>query len=59
MAVETPEAAVVEVPVVTKSVEAGLEAKIIRQVEYYFGDLNLTKDKFMQEEIQKDDGCKE
>lgn len=32
------------------------DAKIIRQVEYYFGDLNLSKDKFMQEEIQKDQG---
>ncbi len=64
MAVETPEATV-EAPVPeTKSeqavveVDAGLAAKIIRQVEYYFGDLNLSKDKFMQEEIQKEDGCK-
>ena len=33
-----------------------LEQKIIRQVEYYFGDYNLPKDKFLQEEIKKDDG---
>jgi len=35
---------------------SGLEQKIIRQVEYYFGDYNLPKDKFLQEEIKKDDG---
>ena len=33
-----------------------LEQKIIRQVEYYFGDYNLPKDKFLQEEIKKEDG---
>jgi len=33
-----------------------LENKIIKQVEYYFGDVNLLKDTFMQEEISKDDG---
>lgn len=33
-----------------------LDGKIIRQVEYYFGDLNMSKDKFMQEEVQKDEG---
>jgi len=43
------------VPVV-KSIDSGLKEKIIRQVEYYFGDLNLSKDKFMQEEVQKDNG---
>lgn len=35
---------------------SALEQKIIRQVEYYFGDYNLPKDKFLQEEIKKDDG---
>lgn len=35
-----------------------LSDKIIKQVEYYFGDINLNKDKFLQEEIQKDSGCK-
>jgi len=33
-----------------------LESKIIRQVEYYFGDHNLGRDKFLQEEIKKDEG---
>jgi len=40
----------------TKTVDTILEQKIIRQIEYYFGDLNLSKDKFMQEEIQKEEG---
>lgn len=39
-----------------KGVDAGLAEKIIRQIEYYFGDINLNKDKFMKEEIQKDSG---
>lgn len=30
--------------------------KIIRQVEYYFGDFNLPRDKFLQEEIKSDEG---
>uniref|UniRef100_A0ABL0DNP6 Uncharacterized protein n=1 Tax=Rhodnius prolixus TaxID=13249 RepID=A0ABL0DNP6_RHOPR len=33
-----------------------LQEKIIRQVEYYFGDFNLVKDKFLQEQIKEDDG---
>ncbi|XP_042891518.1 la protein homolog [Penaeus japonicus] len=33
-----------------------IEAKIIRQVEYYFGDYNLPRDKFLQEEVKNDDG---
>ncbi|XP_012945148.1 lupus La protein, partial [Aplysia californica] len=33
-----------------------LEAKIIKQMEYYFGDINLMKDKFLKEKIQEDDG---
>lgn len=33
-----------------------LEADIIRQIEYYFGDANLVRDKFLQEQITKDDG---
>jgi lupus La protein len=33
-----------------------LVQKIIRQIEYYFGDINLNKDKFMKDEIQKDAG---
>ncbi|CAL1289380.1 unnamed protein product [Larinioides sclopetarius] len=33
-----------------------LEQKIIRQVEYYFGNFNLCKDKFLREQIKLDDG---
>ncbi|KAK5646666.1 hypothetical protein RI129_005130 [Pyrocoelia pectoralis] len=33
-----------------------VEDKIIKQIEYYFGDYNLPKDKFLQEQIAKDDG---
>jgi lupus La protein len=41
---------------VAKAATPELEDKIIRQVEYYFGDINLNRDKFLQEEIQKDAG---
>lgn len=30
--------------------------KIVRQIEYYFGDYNLPRDKFLQQEIKNDDG---
>jgi lupus La protein len=33
-----------------------LEIKIIRQIEYYFGDINLPRDKFMQEKLKEDEG---
>jgi len=33
-----------------------LEAKIITRIEYYFGDINFTFDKFLIEESKKDDG---
>ena len=33
-----------------------LQAKIVRQVEHYFGDYNLPRDKFLKETIQSDDG---
>lgn len=33
-----------------------LEQKIIRQVEYYFGDINLARDKFLHQQIKEDDG---
>ncbi|XP_057651267.1 la protein homolog [Diorhabda carinulata] len=33
-----------------------LEAKIIKQIEYYFGDINLPRDKFLQEKIKEDEG---
>lgn len=38
----------------SKSVD--LKDKIIRQVEYYFGDSNLFRDAFLQEEIGKNEG---
>ncbi|GFY44896.1 lupus La protein [Trichonephila inaurata madagascariensis] len=33
-----------------------LEQKIIRQVEYYFGNYNLSKDKFLKEQLKLNDG---
>ena len=33
-----------------------LASNILKQVEYYFGDFNLPKDKFLQEQIKEDDG---
>lgn len=33
-----------------------LKIKIAEQIEYYFGDFNLMKDKFLKQEIIKDDG---
>jgi len=38
------------------SQDAALTGKIIRQMEYYFGDHNLMKDRFLQEKIKEDDG---
>ncbi|XP_043852094.1 lupus La protein [Dromiciops gliroides] len=33
-----------------------LESKICQQIEYYFGDFNLPRDKFLKEQIKIDDG---
>ncbi|XP_069685898.1 la protein homolog [Periplaneta americana] len=33
-----------------------LNSQIVRQIEYYFGDINLPRDKFLQEQISLDDG---
>lgn len=33
-----------------------LDKKIIRQIEYYFSDVNMVRDKFLKSEITKDDG---
>ncbi|XP_072033516.1 lupus La protein homolog [Amphiura filiformis] len=33
-----------------------LEKKIIRQIEYYFGDANLSRDRFLQGQVKEDDG---
>ena len=30
--------------------------KVLRQVEYYFGNVNMMRDTFMKEEIKKDEG---
>ena len=35
---------------------ADLDRKIIRQIEYYFSDVNLLRDKFLQNEMSKNDG---
>ena len=32
-----------------------LKARIAKQIEYYFSDVNLVRDKFMQEQLQKND----
>lgn len=36
--------------------ETELDSSIIRQVEHYFGDLNLPRDKFLMEQVKLDDG---
>ncbi|KAM9343786.1 lupus La protein [Pholidichthys leucotaenia] len=33
-----------------------LEVKVARQIEYYFGDHNLPRDRFLKEQLQLDDG---
>lgn len=33
-----------------------LEKKIIRQIEYYFGDFNLSRDNFLRGKLKEDDG---
>jgi len=33
-----------------------INAKIVRQIEHYFGDYNLPRDKFLKETIKTDDG---
>uniref|UniRef100_A0A0R3RK00 Lupus La protein n=1 Tax=Elaeophora elaphi TaxID=1147741 RepID=A0A0R3RK00_9BILA len=36
--------------------DTNIQQKITEQIEYYFGDINLPRDRFLQEEIKKDDG---
>ncbi|CAH0749240.1 unnamed protein product [Diatraea saccharalis] len=36
--------------------DSELESAIIRQVEYYFSDVNLPRDKFLREQVKLDDG---
>uniref|UniRef100_A0A8C4N5L1 Small RNA binding exonuclease protection factor La n=1 Tax=Eptatretus burgeri TaxID=7764 RepID=A0A8C4N5L1_EPTBU len=45
-----------EVTVEEKKILSDLEKKIINQVEFYFGDHNLPRDKFLRSEVQKNDG---
>lgn len=36
-----------------------VESKILKQVEFYFGDANLPRDKFLLERVQENEGgCK-
>lgn len=52
VAVDAAEPIIVPTPKVSKHVQS----QIVRQVEYYFGDANLARDKFLSEEITKDNG---
>ncbi|CAF0734195.1 unnamed protein product [Rotaria sordida] len=40
----------------SSSSDPDLDKKIIRQIEYYLSDVNMTRDKFLKNEITKDDG---
>jgi lupus La protein len=40
----------------TTSTSPDLDQKIIRQIEYYFSDVNMVRDKFLKNEGIKDDG---
>lgn len=42
--------------VVAATAPTKLESDIIHQIEYYFGDANLVRDRFLQEQITKDSG---
>ena len=47
-----------EIPINIENLDAtDLEKKIIRQIEFYFGDFNLPRDKFMLEVIDHETGC--
>lgn len=45
-----------EAPSSTACAATNVERSIIDQIEYYFGDANLFRDKFLQGEIAKNDG---
>ncbi|KAI6182213.1 hypothetical protein M3Y97_00356000 [Aphelenchoides bicaudatus] len=36
--------------------DTAVGSKIVRQIEYYFGDINLPRDKFLQEQMKQDNG---
>ncbi|CAF0852962.1 unnamed protein product [Adineta steineri] len=40
----------------TSSTGPDLDKKIIRQIEYYLGDVNMVRDKFLKTEVTKDQG---
>lgn len=40
----------------SSSSDPDLEKKIIRQIEYYLGDVNMVKDKFLKGEVAKEEG---
>lgn len=35
----------------TQTQQQDVDAKIVKQIEYYFGDYNLPRDKFLQQEV--------
>jgi len=41
---------------VSSSSDPDLEKKIIRQIEYYLSDVNMVRDKFLKNEVTKDEG---
>ncbi len=43
-------------PIEVQKPVSDVSAKILKQVEFYFGDANLPRDKFMQEKIKENDG---
>lgn len=56
MTVEAVESTPVSVVAAPESTSPALLAKILKQVEFYFGDANLPRDKFLQEKIKENDG---
>jgi len=40
----------------TTALDENLQKKITRQIEYYFGDVNMVRDKFLRIETQKEEG---
>lgn len=45
-----------EIKASTNVLDAELASKILKQVEFYFGDANLPRDKFLQEKIKEKEG---
>ena len=40
----------------TTSSSPDLDKQIVRQIEYYLGDVNMVRDKFLKNEVTKDEG---